>query len=121
MANAGLMFLERLARDQGDCSYTRFCDEVRATVGQAPEPHSEACSQLLVMIAETGFAERGVAVTALVHYQDSGIEPGPGFFTLCHRLGLIEAGPYSDDRKMVIVNEQVRLVLDAYARRRSEN
>jgi len=69
MVNVGLTFLERLARNHGDCIYSRFCDEVRAADGQAPEPHSEACSQLLRRIAETSLAERGVVVTALVHFQ----------------------------------------------------
>ena len=116
---AGLDYLERLARAEGDCSYTDFCNQLRVTCGVAPEPHSDACSQLLRRIAEETFDSHGVVVTALVHYKDGGIEPGPGFFDLCHRLRLIEAAPYSDDRKMVIVTEQVRMVIDAYSRRRT--
>jgi hypothetical protein len=119
MFETGLIYLERLARDQGDCSYTDFCNELRATCGVAPEPHSDACSQLLRQIAEETFDSHGAIVTALVHYKDGGIEPGPGFFDLCHRLGLIEAKPYSDDRKLEIVTEQVRLVIEAYRRRKT--
>jgi len=116
---AGLDFVERLARNEGDCSYTELCNQLRVSCGVAPEPHSDACSQLLRRIAEETFVSHGVVVTALVHYKDGGIEPGPGFFDLCHRLGLIEAKPYSEDRKLIIVTEQVQMVIDAYARRKT--
>jgi len=117
MFTAGLAYLERLARDQGDCDYTNFCREVRAATGHEIDPHGQACSHLLERIGEETFRTHGVVVTALAHYMGEGIEPGPGFFTLCHNLGIIEEIPANEEQRLQIVSDQVREVLAAYDRR----
>jgi hypothetical protein len=118
MFAVALSYLERLASNQGDCDYTTFCREVRTATGHDMDPHGIACSHLLERVGDETFQTHEVVVTALVHYMGDGIEPGPGFFTLCHRLGIIEELPANDDQRLQIVSDQVRRVQAAYDGRR---
>lgn len=119
MVDAGLAHLARLASAGGHTDYTSFCAEVARLVGgAAPQPGDHALASLLGDIARRSFDERGVAITALVHYKDAGFSPGPGFYSLCQERGLLEKGVLSEERKLEFLVAHQRELETAYSRRR---
>lgn len=55
-----------------------------------------------------------MALTAIVRYVD-GDSPGPGFFTVAQRLGLLPGGPLTDDDRLLFHVRHVREAFAAYA------
>lgn len=118
MVDVGLSHLEDLASSGGNTDYTTFCSEVSRRAGTSPQPGDHALAFLLGDIARRSFDDRGVVVTALVHYKDAGFSPGPGFYGICQELGLLEAGTLTEDQKMEFLVRHQRELEARYSRRR---
>lgn len=118
MVDAGLAYLEGLASSGGNTDYTTFCSEVGRRAGTSPQPGDHALAFLLGDIARRSFDDRGVVVTALVHYKDAGFSPGPGFYGICQELGLLQAGTLTENQKMDFLVRHQRELEAKYSPRR---
>jgi hypothetical protein len=114
LVDTGREFLETLARRQAGCSYTEFCDEVNRHTGLTLQPHDHALPHVLGQIGSATWDDRGVVVTAIVHYKYGGFEAGPGFFSLCQELELLPKRTPSEDERLVFHAAHVTKVYEAY-------
>ena len=99
MVHHGTGYLERVCASGRTTDYTTFCAELGKRVGHCPQPGDHSLTYLLGDIGRRSYDERGVVITAVVHYKGAGYNPGPGFFTLCQELGLLPSGSLPDRQK----------------------
>jgi len=114
LIDRGHEFLVERAVQERDTSYTEFCTVMNRRARVYIHPHDEALSPILDAIANRSFAERRVALTAIVRYAD-GNTAGPGFFALAQRLGLLPQGRLTEDDRLEFYVRHVREVFAAYA------
>lgn len=121
MERHGLDYLEELAREGRDTDYSTFCAAVRGRAGVAPDPHDHSLPELLRRVGTRSYEDRGVILTALIHYK-GGNEPGPGFYELAERLRALNNQPdpriAAETRERFWVH-QVAACHNAHRRRRS--
>lgn len=118
LVDEGLAHLERLASRRQHTDYTSFCRDVSERVGAAPQPGDHSLALLLGDIARRSFDDKGVVVTALVHYKNSGFSPGPGFYGICQELGLLRQGDLTEDERTEFLVSHQKELESIYGRRR---